>query len=72
MSHTKSNPQRIFRVTKVVDFHSHTVHEGEVEAAEFAVRGCAEIMVAGSLDGAAAVACEDYGELGGVVGVAVP
>ncbi len=56
----------------MVNFHSHAIHKGQVEVAEFAVGIGAEVVVAGSLDGAAALACEDDGELGGVVGVAVP
>lgn len=52
-------------------FHAHAVHEGDVEAAEFAVFVFAEVVEAAALDGAAASAGEDDGELSRIVRVAV-
>ena len=55
----------------MADMEAHAVHEGNVEAAHFAVRIGAVIVEAAALNGATTSAGEDNGELAGVVGVAV-
>ncbi len=55
----------------MADFYPHAVHEGDVEAAEFAVLVLAEVVEAAALDGAAATAGEDDGELSRIVRIAV-
>ena len=47
----------------MADMEAHAVHEGDVEAAEFAVRIGAVIVEATALDGAATATGEDDGEL---------
>ena len=67
-----SNRQRVFRVAEVAGFHAHAVHEGDVEAAEFAVFVFAEVVEAAALNGAAATVGTADPELPLIVRVAVP
>lgn len=55
----------------MVQLHTHSVHQGEVETAEFAVGILAEIVGLAALDRASPTSGEDDGELTRVVGVAV-
>ena len=52
-------------------FHSHAIHQGDVESAELPVGILAEIVETAALNGAAAIAGEHNGELPRIVRVAV-
>lgn len=55
-----SNRQRVLCVAEVACVDAHAVHEGDVEAAEFAVRVFAEVVEAAALDGARSLATNGF------------
>ena len=58
-----SDRQRVFSIAKVTDMQAHAVHEGDVQAAEFAVWIGAVVVEAAALNAASAATGEDDGEL---------